>query len=152
MKNQENLAKPAKIIQITNEKQGKPSRNTKNNKAPPSAAPQGGRALRARPLGSCCLPFGKDFLCCCAFLGPRKADFFDNFWYDRVPLRPLLPTFRFSLIVSRTEISTIFSTVFVHTAACSSKGPWQPLKAFAKGLPLGHAILTSCEFLTCFFA
>ena len=58
--------------------------------APPKAAP-------------CCLPFGKDFLCFCAFLGPRKANFLDNFWYDRVTLRPLRPTFRFSLEVGSSK-------------------------------------------------
>ena len=35
-----------------------------DNKAAPSAPPQGGGALRAPPTwGSCRLPFGKDFLC-----------------------------------------------------------------------------------------
>ena len=33
-----------------------------DNKAAPSAPPQGGGASR-RPLGVCCLRFGKDFLC-----------------------------------------------------------------------------------------
>ena len=68
----------------------------KNNK------PKGGGREAPAPLGAppkaapCCLPFGKDFLCFCAFLGPRKADFLDNFSYDRATFRPLLWTFRFS--------------------------------------------------------
>ena len=33
-----------------------------DNKAAPSALPQGGGASR-RPLGFCCLRFGKEFLC-----------------------------------------------------------------------------------------
>ena len=33
-----------------------------DNKAAPSAPPQGGGASR-RPLGFCCLRFGKEFLC-----------------------------------------------------------------------------------------
>ena len=41
-----------------------------DNKAAPSAPPQGGGALR-RPLGFCCLPFGKDFLCFWCISGPR---------------------------------------------------------------------------------
>ena len=51
IKNQENFAKPAKIIEITNKKQGKVTRNNKNNKAPPSAAPQGGGRFAPAPLG-----------------------------------------------------------------------------------------------------
>ena len=41
-----------------------------DNKAPPSAVPQGGGASR-RPLGICCLQFGKDFLV--FFSSPSKS-------------------------------------------------------------------------------
>ena len=40
----------------------------------PSTPPKGA-ALRAAPLGSCCLPFGKDFLCFAAFPEPILGRF-----------------------------------------------------------------------------
>ena len=43
-----------------------------DNKAAPSAPPQGGGASR-RPLGFCCLPFGKDFLSFASFIGAHSG-------------------------------------------------------------------------------
>ena len=40
-----------------------------DNKAAPSTPPKGGGASR-RPLGFCCLPFGKDFVCFASFPEP----------------------------------------------------------------------------------
>ena len=45
-----------------------------DNKAAPSVPPQGGGASR-RPLGFCCLPFGKDFLSFASLPGPNLGRF-----------------------------------------------------------------------------
>ena len=44
-----------------------------DNKAPPSAAPPRGQRASRRPLGFCCLPFGKDFLCFASLPEPILA-------------------------------------------------------------------------------
>ena len=54
-----------------------------DNKAAPSAPPQGGGASR-RPLGSCYLPFGKDFQCF-GLISGAHPETFPHFFGDCPP-------------------------------------------------------------------
>ena len=54
-----------------------------DNKAAPSAPPKGA-ALRAAPLGSCCLPFSKDFLSFCFISGARSGPI-SRIWFEFGP-------------------------------------------------------------------
>ena len=57
-----------------NDAKHKKSLPNRRQQAAPSAPPKGA-ALRAAPLGSCCLLFGKDFLCFASFLEPILGRF-----------------------------------------------------------------------------
>ena len=61
-----------------------------DNKAAPSAPPEGGGVSR-RPLGFCCLPFGKDFLSFVSFLVPildRFSEFVTNLVLGAIRTHP----------------------------------------------------------------